>query len=644
MKALVIARREFLGTRNLWLGAAFMGLFAMASPWFLGRNGQAALDVRIALSIAGGLGFALVVGLLLGAGMFGSDLSQRRTGFFLSRPVGAASLYFGKLTGVWLTVVLGAWLVFAPLLILQAGVAADAGGLLAAVVLLALLSILVGHAGSIILRARSPWLILDLATLGVFTLLVWTTLASLLEAGAIPAAGWLGAVLFGCVLAGLFLAGLMQVSRGRADLHASHRVLSLVLACTLLPGGLAAWLAGWNIRHPSATSLKSARVLAVQPGGSWVMLSGRAQGYWYNDRHMLLNTATGRHFDLGFSGGLFSGDGKRFLWEGTRASSSQNDAFQIRVVDFTSDQLEFRDSTATLSGGEALLAASRDGTRFLTRQWDIGTSPHGLRLKVYDADSGRRLAAYLAPHSGQCRSVEFLDADRVRIYLQIVSGQPTATVLEVLEWDFNAGPPRSLWQKRFEGDAWLRVHAPPSGNSLLLAVRTVGKGRALLLCPRDGGTPHTLLAKSNVAEALEGRLLDSGDLLILQQKGSAYELRHMSGTAALKGRWEIALPAGFSRDAIPSLRILGEADDRRVVLQWEARAALEGNPIQTLGLDLETGNIGPIADGVRLAPSVWKPEPRAEAGGLWSRLHRAKDGSLHLRQPDGGLKRLTAPD
>lgn len=644
MKALVIARREFLGTRNLWIGAAFMGLFAMASPWTLGHQGQKAIDVRIALTIAGGLGFALVVGLLLGAGMFGSDLSQRRAGFFLSRPVGGASLYFGKLTGVWLVVTLGAWLVFAPLLAIQAGVATEAGGLLAAAALIGLLSILFGHTGSIILRARSPWLILDLATAGGFTLLVWSNLWSLLKAGAVPAAGWMGAFLSGWVLAGLLLAGLLQVDKGRADLRGSHRVLSLALACTLLPGGIGAWLVGWSLRHPTPSRLRSAQVYAVQPGGPWVLISGDLRGYQYSFRHMLLNTATGRHFDLGYWGGVFSGDGRRFLWEGGGVSSSQGRFFEVQVADLTMDRPTFRGSTAALPSGENLIAVSGDGSRFLTRQWDTQSSPHRLALRVYDSSSGRRLAMYRAPHSGQCRAVEFLDANRVRAYLQVTSGQPTATVLEALEWDFNSGPPRLLWQQRFEGDASVRIHEPPSGDPLLLSVRTVGKGRALWLCPRGTGAPRRLLAESKVAESLSGCFLGDGDLLTLQQRGSVYELRRLDTTADLKGRWEFSPPAGASKDIVPSLLILGEAAPGRVILQWEARGFQPGPPLQGLELDLGTGTSRPFADGVRLIPTVWKQEPRAEPGGLWSRLHRAADGSLQIRRSDGSLKRLTVAD
>ncbi len=208
--------------------------------------------------------------------MIARDLGERRLGFYFARPISGGAIWAGKMAAAAVLAAGAGALVLLPVLL--TGNAPDPSGYWGSVMTggplsmpwlalgwlgVILLALAAANAAGVILRSRSPWLLLDLAALSVTAATTWTCLEILTRAGA-GLTTWMGisgpdptmrvallqdveAVVAGVVLIALAAAGAAQVLRGRTDLRRGHRSLSIVLWGVLLPASL---------------------VLAVTPGGS----------------------------------------------------------------------------------------------------------------------------------------------------------------------------------------------------------------------------------------------------------------------------------------------------------------------------------------------------------------------------------------
>lgn len=624
MKALVIARREFLGTRNLWIAAPLLGLFAVGLPLLRGLTGQPAEDLRVVTAVGIGFGLCAVLGLILGAGLFAGDLAQKRAGFFLSRPVGSASLYFGKLLGSLLLVFLAGALVPAPLLLLRPAMLGQAWALPLGLLLTALTGLLVGHAGAIILRARSPWLLLDLVTLGGFGALAWVVQSALMEAGAVPAFFWSGSTLFAGTLVVLLLAGLLQVARGRGDLRAGHRVLSLSLAAGLLPLATGVGLFARRVLQVKPTNLQQASVDATQPGGTWLLVRGHSMGFGDQQFLFLLDTDSGRFLPVA-DRGKFSPDGRRFIWALTNREKGQ--PAQINVTELSTNLPTTRDSGASIVGYANLIAVSTDGSQMLLTNWSWRGESW---TEWWDLVQGRRIDRLPLALGGHAW---FLGTDKVR-YLS-----SSASHLQLSAWQLGSTEPRELWRHELDSSVEHFSNTSPGLDRLFILNSNPGNKvpwRSIELMDLQTGCVLASFEAGSNERLLRPLFLSTGDLLVALVRPGLLDLSWCNGLGELKGRCAVQLPVVTDKDHF-RVNIVGEVAPRKVLVQWSEDRWLSTNRIV---VDLENGAIQPSQDGVRGTWSWQYPDP----GGLWSRLHQSKDRALHVRQPDGSLKRLTAPD
>ena len=238
MSLLIIARRELAEHRMAWAATAIAGPLGVLVLWMKGLAGQPLQDGIMILSLSFGYAFALAV--ILGATMFPNDLANRRLGFYLTRPVSLGAILGGRFLGAWFLAAGGAFLTGLPLVLLHRNLALLWLTIGAANAVVTVPILLTAHLAGIMVRDRSRWVLLDLATLALVILaLNWQFVRfSRLGQQAWHALPWLlaGGVAWGSLT--LLAAIWLQLSLGRADLARGHRILSLILALGLGVGML----------------------------------------------------------------------------------------------------------------------------------------------------------------------------------------------------------------------------------------------------------------------------------------------------------------------------------------------------------------------------------------------------------------------
>jgi len=279
-QALVIARREIAEKRFVLFAAlafAVLPFVIAAIPIAPGSAGP-----RDVMDVAAGLlcvGFTLALALILGANVIGRDLSENRLSFYFSRPVGAASIWFGKMLGALALIAFSFAMILGPARILGASRwaqawAGDADRLALNILGLAVVLFFAAHVLSTFVRSRSAWIALDFVLACVAAIAAFAMIVAL---GGQPPVTILRLILAGGVVVGLIGGGAWQLARGRTDRKRSHRALSQFLwttiaATLLVAGGFMGWL-----MSAAPNDLKDVMVSVARPGG-WVILGGEARG------------------------------------------------------------------------------------------------------------------------------------------------------------------------------------------------------------------------------------------------------------------------------------------------------------------------------------------------------------------------------
>ncbi|HSN88671.1 MAG TPA: hypothetical protein VL025_18050, partial [Thermoanaerobaculia bacterium] len=180
---LAVVERELVERRLLAVVALVVGLLPFLVPFVSSARHLGSDDIRSGAALAFGMTFTVVVAIVLGASVIAGDLAERRLGFYFSRPLPGWALWAGKMTASVLLTLGGGFLVLLPVLLAGgsdlrgAMPGKDLRGDFSSLVVFwmagALFLILVSHAVSVMIRARSPWLALDLAGAAVVGLLLW---------------------------------------------------------------------------------------------------------------------------------------------------------------------------------------------------------------------------------------------------------------------------------------------------------------------------------------------------------------------------------------------------------------------------------------------------------------------------------------
>ena len=366
-----IFRREFVARRDLlWAGVA-AALLILILPYLPGLSNLDHGDVRSAAALGFALGAGIVLSIGLGASLFGRDLSESRLGFFFERPVKTTAVWLGRFAAVYLLVILceavilvagGAWLKESALLELSMVEAVRNAGpygtpdwpfwFLAGPVFLLLGS----HSLSIMLRARSVWLAVDLAGTMFAGIAAWLALRPLVDGGFDRAVEVVGSGIVASVLLALLAGTAIGLAQGRTDLRRTHRFLSTTLwgVLALSLGGLlsySAWLMSFGPWDSEELSVGH-----VSPDGSWVEVQGGARGHLDVRRQFLVSTDGQRSISLPAvtdrlrswrirSSVRVSSDGSRAVWVKAQGEDRPS---TLWYVDLQSSRLEPVATTITL--------------------------------------------------------------------------------------------------------------------------------------------------------------------------------------------------------------------------------------------------------------------------------------------------------
>src|SRR5947207_2699416 len=282
--ALVIARRELADKRFVALAAAAFAVlpFLLATiPGLRGRNGAADVIATAAGLLA--IGFTGGLALVLGGTIIGRDLAENRLSFYFSLPLGASSIWFGKVTAALALIVAAFTIIVVPArLVAAAGVQHTWGGQSVPLFALAIVGgsivlFFVAHVIGSFVRSHSAWIAVDFAALCVAAYVASLMFGPILSADAYQASRWLAAMI-GCgVMVALIGGGAWQLSRGRTDRKRSHVALSqfvwIVIAVTLaIAGAFVGWLMSATPKDITDLSV------SVPRPGSWIILGGETRG------------------------------------------------------------------------------------------------------------------------------------------------------------------------------------------------------------------------------------------------------------------------------------------------------------------------------------------------------------------------------
>jgi hypothetical protein len=656
-----VFRREIAERRLLFL-TGLLGFFPFLLPFARLGTGELRSEAAFGLGIV----VSIVLALGLGTSIVARDLAERRLGFYFSRPLSGWAIWAGKL-GAGLTLSLGAGilvlvpaLLFDPgavrldLLVAGGGRAALSGLLAGAATLLALL--LLAHAASIMVRSRSPWLVLDLAGLSLLALLVWSAGRRLLLAGAptlLPQIGgdWtatpVNRIAAPLVLLAFAAASAVQVSKGRTDPRRAHRFLSSVLWSFLLAFALGfEGYSRWAVAVTPADLLRVEEALPA-PAGTWVLVHGPAAhrgGFW---PAFLLDTLSGRFVRLPSPAYRFwpapvhfSADGRRAAWL-ERQEPALASPRDLVLLDLARPGAEPVRTQLSFARDPAALALSPDGRR-------LAALDRSGRLTVDDLGQGARdqvrlLAALSLPAPGFEESrLQFLDSSHLRYVhsvrtrdLERTRGgglEESVETVEVVDLEIGGGAGRPEVVGRtapLGARAWWELS--PDGRRLLVQ-QAEGSGeiddarggtRLASLAPdlRSGGflADGRIVAVAAVAAgAGVAAGTDHRDLVLLSPEGVELRRFHFAGARSfwLGGQ---TLPDHLAVEVLP-------------------KEPNRGSRGSLLDLDLRTGGTRPLGRG-GLRPLT---RPYAAPGSAVSRLFLDSEGRLVLLDPLTGTERRVA--
>jgi hypothetical protein len=617
----IVLRRELAERWLLALAAALLGLIPLAVP-FLPLGISQAADARSGTAIALAVIVSYVLALVLGSTVLARDLSERRLGFYFSRPLPGWAIWAGKLAGAALLAFGSGILVLLPALLLgdrpdPSGYWGPAGDsalsfTLWAMTVLALL--LIANAFSSMVRSRSPWLLLDLLAGTLLVGLVGVVTGRLLAAEAFGALGMAHAGLLFAVVLSFTVASAIQVTRARTDSRRGHRLLSLTLwallgLSALAFGGYARWVLG-----ATPEDLVTIGGVIPAPKGDWIALggsTGKLRGEF--EPAFLLDTSSGRSFRLQgnptvWGGMTFSPDGRHAAW----MQMAGRGTFPITIHRLELDRPGAEPAATPIGFSEHMpysLTLSPDGERLACLLED--------RIVVQEMRNGRLLLAapVLVGESWDRDRLRFLDSRTLRFYGARFQG--SRAELRVVDFDLDTGRP--LREIQVPGyDHGLRGISP-DGQRLLLRARTQepGRGELAIADLRTGEPPIAIPAPEDLSAF---SFLADGRVVIVRRNRGRIDLHLLdSGGAELK------------RFNLPGHRVrLGGQPARGLLVVMTMQGSSEKTWRSVL-LDLESGALRPI--GEELYPEGW---PSLPPGSIGTQLFVQKKGSLVRIDPATG--------
>ena len=324
---LALANRQLLENRPIFALALICGLATLALPFVIGTSTTTANQREFLENIRGGaqvLGMVVSYGVAfyLGISLFGRELSEKRMGFFFSRPISTNALWIGKLLGAWLLIASSLLLVWLPAILI--------GGLsflfqekISWPVILFVTGALpflfcLGLTASIAFRSKSWWLTVDLVSLMVAVLLVLFGVDRLEREGALRPLIFGSLFLSVVAITGMLVASRISLGQGRTSLRSVHRVMSLCLWSIVFLGvglfdGYTRWVVA--VTPDDFTQLRNASPVS----NDWLLIDGSVRYRPDYFPALLHNPVTGQFVRIGdldteFSLPSISPDGQYAAW------------------------------------------------------------------------------------------------------------------------------------------------------------------------------------------------------------------------------------------------------------------------------------------------------------------------------------------
>jgi hypothetical protein len=629
-----VFQREVLERRLLLAAALVLGLVPLLVP-ILPRVGSGSLsELRGATALAIAATFGSVVALALGASVIARDLAERRLSFYFSRPLPGWTIWAGKLAAGAALVLGGAALILLPTWLLGdkpdpsghwGGKTAGTGEVFLFAVCALLVLLLVGHAAGVILRSRSPWLILDLVACLVAGWLLLDSLHVLGVFGATTAFVALAATLLCLVPLALLAAGAVQVVRGRTDLRRSHRLLSLTLWGLLLVFAFAAQSVSHWVLSATPQDLERIEIGRPAPTGDWVYVQGEAAHRGDYAPSFLLDTSSGRSVQVRrFVASrwelrsAFSADGRRAVWTYWMPPG----AVGIETVDLTHSEAGPVQTPISFNSYVQDLALSPDGRRLATLV--------GNRLQVDEFPSGRILASVALPWKDvDLDSARLVFGDRIIRILAVPfvpGGRPIDYaehkdhVLQMYEYDLRSKALVKTGEIDFHDMVW-DLSNNDHADRLVLRNRETSSVQV-----HDARTGEVKLALPVPQHSGARVLLLAGDRLALafQRHGQPSELRVLSGDGTPLRRLQLVGPITLGGQPTPGTLVVASGSLEKSATSWL--------------LDLDTGKVKRI--GNDLVPFSWGD---LRPGSTGTKLFTGKAGRLLWIDPLTGRQRVVLP-
>lgn len=529
MKIFTIAKQEWSDKRMAWGAAFVVGLLCYAAPGLLGDGQMPLQDGRAVASVSVAFIFAGFMALICGAGMIAPDLQEGRFGFFLSRPVKSAELFFGKWMGAS-SVSLGVGL----LVLLPTSLARLSQELilpnLVPLVMLASLGSMVGHAFSTSLRARSVWMLLDAITLLLFgSEMAWfawrlTAVNALWE--------WVVLLVITIILCtvGLGFVGWRQVASARTDLKGSHRVLSLGAMVVMALLGLGGWLFVWKAGHVDAKTMGPASLSRVGRQGPWLSMTTES---WLprlegpkEDSDVLLNVETGRGIRTGWKT-LMSANGNRAVWRVSTPFAKLG--AEIWMAELGRVSARVRGTGIQIANPVDNMVLSADGRKLATVE--------GSAIVIYDLDTGLLVAR------GPVESALFMNVwrnrllfvgpDLLRCYVGESTSKNSEDPISIREMDLQNGRLRETGRISLPGEGWTVIADRNPVLDLLLVTHSNNKSRQVYLCDAHTGAIKQTLAPEGENPLFRAEFLSDGSIVMAGVTGwesGNYWAKHFDAT------------------------------------------------------------------------------------------------------------------
>lgn len=619
---LAVVSREIGQRRNVLLAAAAAAVLPFAAPLLPGVRRYDPAEVRLITAAFLAFAFSAGLSLILGTTTIGSDLSERRLGFYFSRPITGAAIWTGKLAAAWLVILAVTLIVLAPAGLFdrefwareaRSGVAAGTAAFAAGV----LVFLALGNVVSLALRSRSAWVAADLAALALWTGMMGAIVRPLLAARAPVLLRSLALAIAAACAVALLAAGAAQVSIGRVDAVRGNRarfatLWGLFFAVAAVAFGGVRWLLS-----PSPRDLYSTAVGYASPAGSWIAIEGWARGRADLRAALFYDVSSGRAVRARVGGrgpAVISRDGSTAAW--TEPTSFWADGPQDVW-------------TCRLAGGGTRLRTPVSG-----RIWDIQISPEGSRLAVigestagiYEIPSGRLAASVPLSSDERFTRVVFVERDRLRLYriprLAAGPSREDPVSIEVLDFDVAA--------RKLAALSTIPNIRRPFGltfDDRRKRLIVWERGSSLSLFDVDTGRLVAVLANA-AWEAASRAILSDGRIAVAETDGGTARLHLYSP----RGEPEKVFELGRATIA----RLGGEPSPGTLALGLGSGAP-EWGPADGYVLDLRDGrlrllgrHLDPVASRARWR--LQQPEP----GSVESLLFFRNDGTLLRLDPATG--------